>query len=359
MKAEPVEFSDYVVKQDRLELAFDRLVAIPDWPVYPKQEPNKLGLREVEHTYARGGVVMDSGEPPLCDGVCHGFMGSRFAGLQEGLPQVTFSKWNYRAEPEYHESQTAWFDWITGPISPWRSIFPPKRVVRGVDISSREFMWKHGFLLWHLDKLPSNAQQSFLIATRAPTQRCGLVYSWYRLVTEHGFDPAFAAQWLILWDHNNGRDNSYQIYQHDFLDRYNYTLNYNGIGEYFLGANISKEYVSNFVAGRMVEKKLNPPYRTQTSYTPVNDIWHNENSTGWYSRGSIWMPPTKFEKYTDFLNSYGFAETRYEGSAFAQDERSEMGKKIYTKEAMLKLADTEMRRMKIGLYKENDVASAA
>lgn len=354
-EVKPEEFiPGYLATEAQIRLGLDTLKGIQDWPVATNDE---AGYPGPETAYARGGAVSWKSNPLVFKrrGVCHGFMSSVCSS-----PAVVFSKWNYRAEPEFHESQTAWFDWITGPDSPWRDVFPPSLTIDGEDLRSPEFMWKNGFLFWHLDKLPSNLQQSFLIASRQATQHPNFVLEWHHLVKDYDFDPAYAMLFLSLFSSPQVQPGYFFAYQ-DFRLQKKFEFSSVDFHEFPLGRNISMEYVENFVQGRPAKEMLNKPYRESQSYTPVNDIWHPYNSTQYYCHRTFqWvMPKTTYTKYNDHLLSYGIGKKRARNSAFAEAETSKMGKSVFTWDEIIELADKEQKRLKIGKYKEGKDARAA
>jgi hypothetical protein len=335
---------DFNGTETHLKLAVESLKQIQNWA------PGDAGGRSI---FARFGVVHHQNWVFRKDYACHAAMAhpSDAYGTQGDPrfgPKVVFSKWNYHPDERFAESGRAWFDWITGPTSPWRSVLPPKNIrVGDDDLASSDFMWNHGFIFWHIDKLPSNAQQSFLIATRQASQHPNFVKVWHEWVTVHGMDPAFAMAYLPCWN-----DQEYGMYNgaySKFHLRKNFEFSISNFCEFPLNnATMDCEYVQNFMAGRMVQEKLNKPYSESCTYTPVNSIWHTAKDARWiYSNaGSHWQVADDVLTYTKFLEkTYNLGKSRAANSAFAKSPNSKVGHKFFTLDEVLEIARREQRRI--------------
>ena len=222
---------------------------------------------------AHGGCVQQDGVLDIKSGVCHGYM-ARLAN-----PSIVFSKWTPKKDGP---GVRLYFEWITGPNSPWKDAFPPEELmIDGEDISSKQFMWDHGFILWHIEKLPSNVQHQFLIATRVARQHPYYIDTWQKLVLEHGYDPAMAYVWMTMWygegkPHMSNGDG--ENFGHSWMGPKVFQVKpslCNSSEFNFDSATSGVESVKNFLLGRMDEKVINPPYKTRIMYTPVNKLWGN------------------------------------------------------------------------------------
>lgn len=220
---------------------------------------------------AHGGCIMTNGLTDVKSGVCHGYM------MRLVNPSIVFSKWT---ADKRKTNNRLYFEWITGPNSPWRAALPPEElIIDDNDISSKEFMWEHGFIFWHIERLPSNVQHQFLIATRVAKQHPYYIDNWEKLVVEHGFDPAMAYIWMTMW-YGQGKPaitngsgmNHGSSFMKDEVYQVKPTL-LNSSEFNFDSATSGVEAVKNFLLGRMDESVMNPPYKTQIKYTPVNRLW--------------------------------------------------------------------------------------
>lgn len=93
----------------------------------------------------------------------------------------------------------AWFDFITGPLSPWMSACPPLYINR-----------TNGTLLWdHTCAMPARPFFNFLVACRFSSEcHMNLVHQhvwWYRLI-RRGIDPRVAFVFLSLFNFDEGQD---------------------------------------------------------------------------------------------------------------------------------------------------------
>lgn len=232
-----------------------------------------------------GGVVRRDGTYGRGTGSCHAWIARINNGLASSgptvLPEVMFSKWMGARTKE----NDLYFDWITSPVSPWRSAFPPEHLlVNDEDISSLEFMRSYGFIFWHINKLPANVQHQFLIATRIPTQHPIFIKNWHTLVTEFNFDPAFAFIWsAMIADytdlslHRKGRETPHPTRPgKTIVETCSIPFFRGNMAEFnFDTWTSSEQSVLNFCLGRMDKERFISPYSESTVYYPVNILWGN------------------------------------------------------------------------------------
>lgn len=215
---------------------------------------------------------------------------------------VVFSQ--FVKHPEYDlQIQKDYFDWITGKMSPWKSL--PKAMY------DKDYWWEYGFIWDDLTLNPSNLQHSFLTATRTPHEWPEYTKTWHRWVYKYGIDPAVAYFYVTFFRNSGHRWFVAYDNQYDFpLD----SATCNG-----------KETLTNFKKG--VVEKLNAPYSDSPVYTPVNRIWGENSLRANYYGNSI--------KQTSHYNELGKLDP-----SIHWDNR-----RIFTEKEVIALINLETKRL--------------
>ena len=121
---------------------------------------------------------------------CHAFLGHLYNNKKE--PSTTmFSRIGGLGQGEHYQkadntrpAARAFFAWMFGPESPWRSI------TRDLN-ADIDWCLKHGVIVDKLDKVPANLVYNFFICTRFPGEYAPDCDWWYSLV-EAGVEPWYA-----------------------------------------------------------------------------------------------------------------------------------------------------------------------
>ena len=183
---------------------------------------------------------------------CHGMM------RHVKSPVVIFSKWRYRK----NESKIArrYFDWITGPDSPWSPVLPKGDSIEvdGINVFSRDAWWKYGFIWSDLGKFPNNYLHNFLVASRMLAEWHEHIKDWDDLVENHGINPEMALLFVTMFNINYSKR-----CQLSFTPKYDWPLDQQSSTE---------EYVLNFINHEPCGP-FNRSYLETSNYTPVNNIW--------------------------------------------------------------------------------------
>lgn len=174
------------------------------------------------------------------------------------------------------EAVDAYFDWITGPDSPWRSflslleptvIEPYKRtVLEPVDIRSKEFYRNMGFIFHEVDRLPNNNMMNFLVATRMPKEWPNHIKVWHELVTKHGISKPVAMLGLDFFNleadsYNSKMDPCTRSFKNN--NKYDWPLD--------VMSSLGDDYALNFIQGTMIYR--GPALVERNSYDNVNKTW--------------------------------------------------------------------------------------
>lgn len=115
---------------------------------------------------------------------------SRIGKIGQGIQQATADNGRPAAR--------AFFDWMFGPESPWRSITKDFN-------ADTDWCIEHGVIVGDLDKAPPNLVYNFFICTRFPGEYASTCDWWYSLV-QAGVKPWYA---FYLCAYPRGADRGY------------------------------------------------------------------------------------------------------------------------------------------------------
>jgi len=225
-------------------------------------QDNSTQERDYKTAY---GVVKPDGSSTRYSYNCHS---SLRQSENYGADLIWTTLW--KDEPLLPEAGRAFFDWITDKDqSPWREVIPSHVY------EDKEWTYKYGFIL--STNFPSNQLGSFFVVSRSLAQHPLYVNHWYKLVSEHSFDPAFTWAYIGLFigmgtnSHENPPMNTARF---AYSDKWEWMLDVHTYDE---------SYVYNFCKGNIVGT-LNKPFRESSIYTPINSIW----SKGWHEKMPKW-----------------------------------------------------------------------
>ncbi len=233
-----------------LKRAYKRMTALSKKELVAKavtklEELAKLGVRNDEGTggdNARYGALKSDGYVYYNSYPCHANM-KRYPDSV-----VVYSQFVHHPKIDT-EAERAFFDWITGPTSPWKFIADRA-------YGDRDFQYKFGFI-WDDLEHPANFQHNFLVATRMPKEWPKDIEKWYRWV-KTGVSEAVAFFYMTLFVENQNPKG----YTVNRSNKYDWPLDVCTAGE---------NYFRNFVAGKV--EKLSHNYAKNCLYTPVNRIF--------------------------------------------------------------------------------------
>lgn len=129
-----------------------------------RPDTNRACHAPLSHFYIK------KGEPPAT------IMFSRIGKIGQGGQQT--------AADNGRPAARAFFDWMFGPESPWRSITKDFN-------SDTDWCLKHGVIVGDLDTAPANLVYNFFICTRFPGEYALTCDWWYKLV-QAGVKPWYA-----------------------------------------------------------------------------------------------------------------------------------------------------------------------
>lgn len=195
---------------------------------------------------------------------CHMYMKHVHMGAE-----VIYSKFARPDAAKYQKATDAWFDWITGPKSPWAPVFKLGMTFAEKKFFGPEFWRTHGFIFDRLDKIPSNVLHNFLVASRMPHEWPGMVLAWYEMV-QKGVSPEMALALESVWVIGCSENTQTKDFQMQPTNFYDWPLDVGTANE---------KYVQNFLLHDMQKDVFNKPYSESHQYTPVNAIW-GRSSTG-------------------------------------------------------------------------------
>lgn len=235
---------------------------------------------------------------------------------------VLWSAFGWRCE----EKAANWFfDWLIQD-SPW---FKTGIVPTNLE---DKFMFSEGFVFENLDKVPANLLHNFLIATRMPAEWPGYIDQWYKLVTEHGIEPAFAFLFLTVFQAVNSDGSCYRTPFDEgsesmlaTTDKYDWPLDM---------ARATEEYVYNFCSGATpgLSKTMFSP-TAQTA--PVNTLWGKLSDTpGYKGRYTTILKDLYYDKFTSERT------TKQTGLFGASTDT-----KVFTPKALLDIIKLEQERL--------------
>lgn len=197
------------------------------------------------------------------------------------------------------EATEAYFNWLTGPTSPWRSLLDQHNSgsVNGHLIHNNKFRFKHGFVFDKLDSTPNNLIMNFLIASRVPKEWPMNLLRWYEAV-QLGIDPAIALLMVSCFRVAAVKYEDLILYD-PFYEEHHYTLNLsitdyppsfhlsdiihiNNFDKYDWpvdAASSDQDYWSNFVHGTPVTENFGPTFKKNSCYVvrSVNGVWGNNS----------------------------------------------------------------------------------
>lgn len=215
---------------------------------------------------------------------CHAYMGH---GDHKNADFAFTTFWKSTRKQISEDAVKAFFAWMTGEISPWRSILPDNI------LSDLSWAYDYGFIFDCT--LPSNYQHSFLTVSRMVQEWPDWITLWYELITKYGLHPSFAFAYITLWNSCGGdekRPNSRARVKFAYSDKYDWPLDV---------VTYSFQYARNFVNGVM--SGANKPYNIDVSYRPVNSIFGPKEKFSAYGKGS-WQ----HELFTLYHDKFGSTE---------------------------------------------------
>lgn len=236
----PEEESEIMTGSELIKLAVDKLSEVSKEPVRADGSTGGANVRAGAVTSK--GIVRYNAHP------CHAYM----KHYEDAM--VVFSQ--YMHHPEINkEADKAYFQWITGPESPWRNF-------RGHDYTLAGSLWD-GFVWDHLELHPSNLQQSFLVASRMPKEWKDLIEKWYQYTNKYHVHPGVSFVFLDSF-RSSGLPKLPGSFIINQTNKYDWPIDITTSGE---------DMVRNFCLGRL--DHLTKSYAEYKGYKPVNRLWGN------------------------------------------------------------------------------------
>lgn len=236
------------------------------------------------------GTVLVDGSWTFYRHPCHAYLKSQQDNKTFAVWSVMCKPRNDEAYPKIEEAVRPYFDWITGPDSPWRLLF--EKYERGVTIdeehtTSQEFMWNYGFVFFNVKEIPSNLLMNFLVATRMPKEWPEFILKWHRWV-KMGYDPSVAFSLVTAFGPSGATSGtSMPLESVNFTlagqDKYDWPLD---LATYDVAA------VESFTSFKPV--RFERPFFEYPNSTPINALWGKNSSTS----GQI---PFNKENYSMYL----------------------------------------------------------
>lgn len=137
------------------------------------------------------GRVVGTEIRPYISRACHAALSNHYTPKGDAPATIMFSRIGKIGQgPQYAEADNgrpaarAFFDWMFGPESPWRSITKDFN-------TDTDWCLKHGVIVGDVDKAPANLVYNFFICTRFPGEYALTCDWWYKLV-QAGVTPWYA-----------------------------------------------------------------------------------------------------------------------------------------------------------------------
>lgn len=162
----------------------------PQEPVVVDVDAVRAYLIAAPQTTSMGRVVGTEIRPDTSR-ACHAFLSHRYIPKGDPATTIMFSRIGKIGQGGQQETADngrpaarAFFDWMFGPESPWRSITKDFN-------ADTDWCLKHGVVVGDLDTAPANLVYNFFICTRFPGEYAKTCDWWYSLV-QAGVAPWYA-----------------------------------------------------------------------------------------------------------------------------------------------------------------------
>lgn len=272
---------------------------------------------------ARYGVIKNDGTSFEKTWACHSYT------KHFNNPLIVYSQY-VRKSNMPKDVHHRYLKWITGKNSPWRSF---RGATHSHIFGKKNYRLDRGFIWSSLSKHPSNLQQSFLIATRMPSEWVDMILIWDELVKGHKINPSLAFYFLpIFFNKSDCVSTCGKYHNLCTLNIYDYpvdTYSYN------------QTYMNNFLRGKINLSRLLKPFSEDQNYRPVNSIWGGRINKGSYQRFLLVEYGEKFSVGEDESKKIH----RKSASKFGLSEFNRLRHTLFTKDQVIEIIKKEQERL--------------